>query len=154
MKTAELKALIKEVIHEQEELNELAFTKKGKWNDAIKKAGNIDNLSETIVNHFFNELVNPENKNMTGLGAYIKIFQLLIAKKFDKKAKATIVNKILNELPVDNYVLIKIDQSLFDKLPSTQKTLAYKLENDIFYLKGLNKDTTSAIHGFGSGQIG
>ncbi|MCK9273279.1 hypothetical protein M0P65_07105 [Candidatus Gracilibacteria bacterium] len=164
IKKSELKNLIKEVINEdsknsltlykEDELREIAFTKKGRWKEAIKKAGGEDKISDKIIDKFFNDLVNPTSKHATGLGAYIIIFQKLISNKFDKNDKIRIINKILNELPPDDYVLINISKNDFEKLPKEKQIFVYKVGNDAFYLKGLSKDLSFNIHGFGGGQSG
>jgi len=133
----ELKSIIKETIQEHKQLNEIAFSKKSKWNEIVKKYKN--DIPNDTRNKFFNNLFNPENKNLTGIGQYIKLFRE-ISKKISPESQIVLINKVLNELPSDDYVLIIINKDEYNKLSTDKKRFSYKAGSDIIYLKGINND--------------
>lgn len=142
MKKSELKSIIKEVVNEQfdkKQLNEIAFTKKAKWNKLTSQYNG--NIPFNIIEKFFNDLFNPENKNLSGnIGQYIKIFRDIF-KKTKAEKQSELIYKVLNELPSDDYVLVNITKDQYDKLPVNKRKFAYKNGSNFIYLKGINSDT-------------
>lgn len=162
MKKSELRQLIRESIQEVRDekqyvnpaVNEIAFTKKGKWQDAIKKAGGADKVPPATVDQTFNSLLSPENKKSTGIGAYAGIFKKVV-EGITNEQKIAIIDKILNSLPSDDYLLVPASQQdAADPSKSSNKEYLVKVGSAYAFLKGINKQKTSSIHGFGGGAGG